>query len=450
MIRSAVVALLIGMMTCVPAMAQDTPPGVPQRLPVPAEPILLTPDAAAALAVKRSTDLVIAEQGVLSAEGLLKQAEALSKLTLNLDAAYTVSGPSQTVTLPGSDETFEFTPTHIHREGLVATQPLYLGGRDRHSREAAGAGVRSAQENVQAALLSVVLAARQATLRVLRLQQVEVVDQKRVTALAEQVRITTAMFEAGTAPRFEVVQAETDLASVKAEAIRDATAVALAKAQLAAQLNLPQGRELTVEEGVPQALPEGDLYMLISAALQQRPEVVAQEAAVRAQEANVRLARAQNKPMVALQAGLANQTASIASSGLGWTLSVGLDWPLIQGGAVQGGIMVAEAALNTACLQMESLQQRIALQVTQAQLAWQDATQAMAVAEQGAINAQERARIAQVRFQSGVGLGVEVLDAQTALAAAETQVVNARYGLQLAVVALRAALGLTDLPEEPT
>jgi outer membrane protein TolC len=244
------------------------------------------------------------------------------------------------------------------------------------------------------------------------------------------------------------VQAETDLASVRAEVIRDLTAVALAKAELASRLNLPQGGELSVEEGVPPTLPEGDLHQLIALALQHRPEILAQEATVRAQEANLRLARVQNRPSIALNGTLQNQTESLATSNVGWTLSAALAWPLIQGGAVEGGIMIAQAALNSACLTAESLQQQIALQVTRAQLAWEDAKQALVVAEEGQRNAAERARIAQVRFSSGVGLGIEVLDAQTDLASAETQVVNARYELQLAVVALRAALGLTDLPKE--
>jgi outer membrane protein TolC len=426
------------------------PPVASPRLPVLTEALTLTPETAAALAVRRSTALALADQGVLSAQGLVKQAAALNKLTLDLQASYTRTGPAVVVTLPGSTESFQFSPSATHREALSATLPLYLAGRDKYAQQAAGAGVEAAQGSVQGALLSVALSARQVVLAILRLQQVAVVAQQRVTAVAEHLRVTTAMFDQGTTPRFEVVQAETNLATAKGEVIRAGTAVAQAKSQLAALLNLSQEVALNVEEGVPAALPEGDLHQLIQTALQQRPDVQAQEAQVRAREASLRLAQVQQKPTVALQGTVANQTASLAAGNIGWTLSLGMNWPLLDGGATKGGIMVAQAALNSARLNVESTQQQVALQVTQAQLDFQDAKAMLAVAEQGSTNAQERARIAQVRFQNGVGLGVEVLDAQTALAGAETQVIDARYQLQLAVAALRAALGLTDLAKEPT
>ena len=131
-------------------------------------------------------------------------------------------------------------------------------------------------------------------------------------------------------------------------------------------------------------------------------------------------------------------------------MSLTLTKPFYQGGEKEAAVMQAQSALQTARLNVEAAQQGIALQVTQAQLNVDDAREALAVAEQGEVEARERVRIAQVRFGNGVSLGVEVLDAQSALAAAQTQVVNARYDLQVATTALRAALGLADLPKEPS
>lgn len=420
-----------------------------RQFPTVPSPVTLTPDRAATLAVERSTDTALAQQGVCSALGFLRQAEALNKLTVSLTAALTHTGPGSTVTLPGTTDTITFTPTESHRESLSVTLPLYLSGRDAYSRRAARAQVEAAADNVQAAILTVAFSARQAIYGLLRLQALVLVDQQNVTALAEHLRITQAMFDAGTSPRFEVVQAETNLASAKGDVIRDQTAVDIAKASLAALLSLPQGSEITVEEGVPLAVPEGDIYKLIDTAVQQRPEIQEGLALIRAQEANVRLAQAGNKPEVDLQGVFNNQTASLASLGQNWTLSLGLNWPLYQGGLVQGQVQVARAALESARLNLESTTQTVALRVVQAGGTVADARQALAVAEQGVVNAQERARIAEVRFQNGVGLGVEVLDAQTSLADAQTKVINSTFALQTAIATLRSAMGISDLAKEP-
>lgn len=439
----------------VPAQPPLATPGKPVVLPYVRQfpslgsPVTLTPGQAAALAVERSTDTAIAQQGVCTALGLLREAESLNKWTLAISGALTYQGPGSTVTFPGSTQSITFTPNTTHRETVAVNLPLWLSGRDSYSRAAARAGVQAAEENVQAAVLTVAFSARQAIYMLLRLEALVLVDQQNVTALAEHLRVTKAMFDAGTSPRFEVVQAETNLASAKGDVINDQTAVAIAKASLAALLSLPQGGEIKVEEGVPLEMPACDIYQLVDTALQGRPEIQEGLAKVRAQEANVRLAQAGNKPEVALQGIFNNQTKTLATLGQNWTLSLGLNWPLYQGGLVEGQVQVARAALETAKLNLEATTQQVALRVVQALGTVTDAREALAVAEQGETNARERARIAEVRFQNGVGLGVEVLDAQTSVAQAQTKVVNARFELQVAIAVMRSALGCADLPKEP-
>lgn len=435
-----------------PAAQTATPPQTLEQLAAQwgiKLPKALTPDMVAAWAVQRSTDIALARQGVVTAEGYLQQAQALKRLTVDGSASYNRTGPSSSFTFPGSSTPISLSPNETHVETVAVEWPLYQGKRDRFSREVARETIQAASGGVEAAKVSIALAARQAVYAYLRLQQLEVTAQQQVTALAEHLRVTNAMFEAGTAPRFEVVQAETNLAQAKGQAIQAHTAVANVRAQILTLLNLPQGLDFPVEEGVPLSLPEGDLHQLIATAMTQRSEVKAQEAQVRSQEANVRLAGAATNPSLSLSGAVNNQTESLGSSDINWSLSLGLKWPLYDGGMKQGKLTVAQGELQTARLNLEKTMQQIALEVTQAQYDYLDAREALTVAEQGEVNARERARIAQVRFANGVGLGVEVTDAQTALAAAQAQVINARYDLQVAVAALRAAQGLSDLPKEP-
>ena len=457
--RRTVWLFAILLLPAVPTLAQtkaQSPAAAPAaatpgRVPVLTLPVALSPDLAAALAVQRSTDLALAAQGIATAEGYLTQAQAINSVTVTASAGIVKTGPETSFTLgTGADaRTVSLSSSLSQKESIAVSVPLYLGKRDRFAREAARAGVDAAGWSVETAKLAVAQAARQAVFGLLRLQQLSVVAQQQVTAVAEHLRIANAMFEAGTAPRFEVVQAETNLAQAKGSAIQAQTAVSLIKAEIATLLNVPQGLDIPVEEGVPYQLPEGDMNQLSAIALRERPETKVLQAQVSAQEANVRLAQANSNPSVALEGTLNNQTESVAAAALNWSLSLGASWPLYQGGLTRGKVEVAQAALKSARLNLEKTSQQIALEVTQALFQIQDARQALEVADQGETNARERARIADVRFTNGVGLGVEVLDAQTALAAAQAQVINARYNLQIAVVSLRSALGLVDLPKEP-
>ena len=435
------------------AVAQPAPTEAPSRLPALSLPLRLTPDAAASLAVQRSTDVALSLEQINAAQGLLRQVQAMRGLQVNGTASYTFTGPVQTIDFPtsgGGTETIQLSSPRTHHETLTAALPLYAGGRDVYAIRAARAGIDAAHENVQTSEVQVAFAARQAVYGVLRLQQLVVVAQQRLTAVAEHLRIAGAMFDAGTVARFEVVQAQTELARAKGDLIHARTAVQQQQAALLKVLNAAQGGEVVVEEGVPLKLPDGDLHALIAMALEERPEVAALDAAVRAREAALRLAEANDHFSLALKGDVNNGTASALASGLSWDVSLTLTKPFYQGGEKEAAVMQAQSALQTARLNVEAAQQGIALQVTQAQLNVDDAREALAVAEQGEVEARERVRIAQVRFGNGVSLGVEVLDAQSALAAAQTQVVNARYDLQVATTALRAALGLADLPKEPS
>lgn len=422
----------------------------PARVPALASPLRLTPQTAAELAVQRSIDLAVNEQDINAARANVRLAESQRGLRVEAQASYTRMGPTQSITLPesmGGGE-ISFTAPESHVGTLVATKPLYLGERDRYAKRAAQAGVQAAQGNLEAGVVNVAVAAREAVFALLRLQQLSVVAEQRLTAIAEHLRVTRAMFEAGTTARFEVVQAETELAQAKGDLVAAQTAVAEQKAYISQLLVVPQGTEIVAEEGVPATVPEGDLHQLIAKAIADRPELGALQASVRAQQANLRLAEANDNLSIAVQGSVNVQTATAASSETNWSVTVGLTKPIYQGGETRARVDAARAALKTAELNIERAEQQIALQVSQALLSLQQAREQLQVAEQGEVEARERARIALVRFQNGVSLGVEVIDAQTSLAAATSNVVNARYNLQVAVASLRAALGLTDLPKE--
>lgn len=415
-----------------------------QRLPVVTGPLHLTPDQAAALALQRSTTLAVAAEGVNTAESLVLQAKTMTHPQVNGQVSYTRMGPASSITLPGDSVSFTISPTSVHRETVTATVPLYLGKRDRYAIQGAHAGVEAAQQQVEASQISIAFAARQAVYGVLRAQQLATVAQKQLAAVNEHLRVTQAMFEQGTTAKFEVVQAQTAVVEAQYGIIQSQTGVEQQKAALTLLLGVPQGIALDVEEGVAPGVPPGDLHQLIGTALEQRPEIAALQAVVRAQQANLRLAQANDNPSLGLQGTVSNQTASFGTTSLSWNVALALTLPIYQGGATQAQVAQAQAALNTAKLNVEATQQQIALQVTQVVLGYNDARDALTVARQAETEALERMRIAQVRFLNGVSLGVEVLDAQTALATAQTQVVTAQYNLQVATASLRAALGFTD------
>lgn len=426
------------------------------RLTTPEGPLYLTPDSAARMALERSTDIALALERIELARGDILQADSVDDWRVEGMASHTRRGPSVSLELPGGEGedgedgepmSLSLSPTAISSLSVTVTKPLYLWGRDRFGRRAAEAGLEAQTAQVQAIENSLALGARQLVLSIMRTEQLHAVVQQRITAVAEHLRVAEAMFEEGMIPRFEVVQAETELSRVRGDLIKLQTAIGRQKAALRRLLNLPQDLVVHVEEGVPPVTPEGTLPELVQSAFLQRGEFKVLDAAIRAAQLQVRLAESYNAPSLGLQGQAQKQTATATGGTDSWSLTVALSKPLYRSNEKAAQVQRAEANLNTTILNLEKTQQEVALEVTQALLELTDAREALSVAEQGEVEARERLRIADIRFRNGVSLGVEVIDAQTALSAAQAEVVNARYNLQTAVVQLRAALGHTDIHE---
>jgi outer membrane protein TolC len=135
------------------------------------------------------------------------------------------------------------------------------------------------------------------------------------------------------------------------------------------------------------------------------------------------------------------QGASFASGDDSWSYGISLQWPLFDGGLTRGRVEEARANLRSAQAQQRNTNQTVSSEVVQAYLNVRSAEEKVIAAEAEATNAEESLRLASGRYQAGVGIYIEVTDAQTALVTAQTNRVNALYGLSLARAELARALG---------
>ena len=458
-IRSRFMVLaLLAAVSCSGALAQgeaavgEPEPAYPSyvQLGPRGEPVL-TPDTAARLVVERNIDLAISAEGIGQAQGRLEQARAADRLTAQLQATLLRMGPVVSFTLPGSEdgESVEFGSSHSETLTFSASRPIYTGGRAALGRSLAREGVTSAELSLDSVRRALLLASQEGSYAILRLKQLAAVAASRATAVAEHLRLSEAMEQAGVVAHFEVVQAQTELSKAQGDLISAETGVEQAKAALRNLVDFPQGTEMDVVDGPPPAEPEGGLDELVEMAWQHRPEARLVETGVTLARMNLQLARASLKPSAALTGGFTVQgAASTLQSHESWQFGVGVQKPLFDGGARSGKVAEALAALRSAELQVDKTRESIALDVAQQMLAVAEAKEQSSVAQQGVIEARERRRMSQIRYREGITAGVEVIDADTALAAAEAAQVNAQYDLQLAIVRLQAALGLIEVHEQ--
>jgi len=193
---------------------------------------------------------------------------------------------------------------------------------------------------------------------------------------------------------------------------------------------------------------EQNVARLIEQARQNRPDLQAAEATLKAAEANAEAARAAGKPTVALTAA-ANLNNSAGINTHGSTLGVSLSVPLFSGYAPTYRIRLAEAQIETRKAQLERLRLQVALDVW---TAWQNlttATQALRTTVDLLGSATQSERVALGRYKAGAGIMLDVLTAQTALASARQQRIQAELNWNVSRATLAQAMGNLDAGSLP-
>ena len=405
----------------------------------------VTPESAAVLAVKNSIDLEITAATIREAEAQLRLAYGLDDVRLTASATYGRRGPIATFSVPGPDgepASVKLGDPEINSQQLDLTKTIYTNKRIEKAQDVALRALETRRLSRAVVSRALDLTAREIAYNVLRTEQLADVAGQRASAVAAHLDLTQKLVAGGVVPRFEAVQGETELARARGDVIAARTAVGTAKAALKRVLTLPQDSALNVLPGRAFGPPPGDESALIQQAWQQRPEIRVGEAAIKLAEASLRLAATSRNVSVNLIGGLTHTQASFGSEPLSWQVAISAQKPILDGNTERNEVGQAKAQLDAARLELEKTKQAIALDVSQAYLALDEARERLVVAEQAVVEAQEQLRIAGVRYQNGITLGVEVLDSQTAQAAARAELVNSQYNLQLSVARLSSSVGL--------
>lgn len=289
----------------------------------------------------------------------------------------------------------------------------------------------------------VALSAKNTFFTVLRAQSQVAVDQEQVTAAQENVRIATARFNAGAVAQFDVLTAQTNLTNLQQLLSTARNNLALAQANLNNLLGLAPTAPVTLQEPLLPPLDQSvNLPQSTRTALTRRPELREADNNVVIAQKLIKIAGGTLKPTLGLSVG-ANYNGYVSSGSPHETIDLAVDLgiPLYDGGATAARVRSAQVDLDTQVTTRAQLRQNVSLEVLQASLNVSDAQTRSASAGQGVTQAQEALRLANVRYQNGIGTQLDVTNAQAQLATARTNLAGAQYDYQTALAQLTRAEG---------
>jgi outer membrane protein TolC len=249
-----------------------------------------------------------------------------------------------------------------------------------------------------------------------------------VTNAQASLRDAQALEQAGVGTRFSVLQSQVNLANAQQTLTNSISQQEIARRQLATRLSLSQSVNVVAADPVRLAgLWNQTLEQSIILAFQNRPELQQQLAQRNIFEQQRRGALAQIAPQVSLVASynLLDQFDDSVAVTDGYSVGVQANWRLFDGGAARAQANQRRADIAIAETQFAQQRDQTRFEVEQAFSNLQSNLQNVNTATGALEQARESLRLARLRFQAGVGIQTEVIDAETALTRAEGNRVQA-------------------------
>jgi outer membrane protein len=420
----------------------------------------LTLGEAMLLALQHNPALKAAGMTMETAEADLAKARARFLPTVNFSETYNFSdSPSQVFMSKLNQRVFtaqDFLLNNLNnpnpygnfRTGLVMNQPLFQGGQAllgykqaQLSREMAAAYILSSRQQLLFQVTQAYFGLQLAR------ENLAVIRQAKHTA-AENLHIAQTRFKAGTVVHSDVLSAEVHLAKLTQEEMTAAGQVKIAKSSLGTVVGLPETgeRPLAPSPKHPAPLPP-KLDDLSTTAQEKRPDLKQLELAARVAQQEYSKARLNYLPRLNVVAEYdVDQRRLFGTSADSYTVMALLNFNLFNGLSDLAKVRETKAKESQAREMKRDLEDRVRHQVTAAIQNLKTAHERLQVAQAAVAQAREGLRLISLRYQSGLTILVDLLNAEDAMKNAELSRVAALFDTYLAQAGLDLALGTISGP----
>lgn len=406
----------------------------------------LTLEEAERIAIEQAFVVRTARSNVEKAVQQRNQAAGGLGPRLDLNGTYTRFDERQTL-FEGSDTQPPVrNPIDSTVLRLTVSYPIDITGVLRRGVRAADLNTRATEEALFGEVNFVKNLVRDAYFEILRANQSLVVQSEALESAKERLEKAKQRLDAGAISRFDVLRFETEVSRAEAAVIAAKNRVRTAKHSLNNLMGRAIETEFEVTEPSKAVLPEAPPDVFVEAALRSRPEVRSADTLVQAYEQVLKTQAAGSLPSLSISAAHTytvdpgfgareNQTVATAT----------LNFNIFDSGITKAKVAAAKQDLEQARIRRDQVRLATSLEVRQALVRAENARQTLEVAQKTVDQQRETLRVAQLRFDVGEGILLDVTDAQVELTRAQETVISAKTELLSAYAALQRAVGVDDL-----
>jgi len=401
-------------------------------------------------AVSKNPEILTAIQQIRLTKGQLVQVRAA--LLPQVQAGTTYQIQSEQLANPNRRAEFGFVNNN---EALNVTiqvnQSIWSGWKNQADFSAARLANDSAYYSLRQTIDKVVADTKKLFYDIIFNRALIRVREESVAVLQSQLQDQQSRFEAGTVPRFNVLQAEVALANAIPPVIQARNALRISQFALVKQLGLnypenPSQVPIDVIGQLDYDPIDINLGGSVFTALARNPSLKVQRQNILIGAEKLKSAMSGFQPTLNATAGW--QTFNVPTASMlddtvnGWFFGVTGNWNIFDGLATVGATQAARASLEQSRINYDNSARGVELEVQRAVSNLIEAQEIIDSQRANVTQATEALRLSRERLDAGAGTQLDVLNAQQSLLEAQTTELEGRYRYITALAEYNRVLSL--------
>lgn len=417
---------------------------------------VLTLEECIRIALENQPAIGASQGAIITAESEYTQVLSSRFPQIQLEAgAHLTNSPLQSGNVFGPDQTLETTKkwNFIPSVRMTAKQPIYDFGRTEKALDSKRKLIKASEMALESTEEDVIFNVHSAYYNYVLAQQIVRINEERVAQSNKHLDRAKGFFEVGKLPESEVSKAELEVANSELQFIDAKGKSRLAKVSLNSAMGITEisddPTDYRTAKDVAYEPFNANLQEAINDALATRKEVKASELKIQAWRSALSSAKSQYFPIISASGGTAPYIIQTVDENglttdkfkLGWNIGLNFAFPIFQGLTVRAEIAEAMGGIRIATSQSNVTKQKIVQEVQEKYFSVKVAEERYKASEKIIVQSERNLRLAEGRFDTGVGSAIEVTDANFSLANAKIDRTTALYNYLIELSRYRRSTG---------
>jgi len=329
-------------------------------------------------------------------------------------------------------------------------QLIYSGGKTSLQYDIAQNNVSLESLNNRRLQQSIAFSVTRSYLLLLKAERLVKVQEFAVANLREHAAMANLLYQSGKVSQLDVLKAQTQLALANEELVKAQNAVTIRRHELLGAMGIDSTFAFqTVDfveslwEHEKEKMYNEDSLLTI---LEYHPDLEKARVDAQGKEVEVSLARSDYYPTVFLK-GIYNwESSQIPPGHKNWNVGIGLSFPIYQGWATSSAVQQAQARFQASSSTVQAVRQKLIVAIRSSLINIYDTRSRVKSAKETMQLAEETEKVANLKYRTGKGTSLDVLDAELLLTNSRINYTQVLTDYAIAVAELYYNIGSSELP----